>query len=493
MGDKGSRASSLLPVTHSLSPIAAQHIVILGLARQGTALARYLAQRGANVVVSDLRPAEELSEAIIQLADLAVEMVLGGHPSSLLEGADLLCLSGGAPVETPIVQEAVARGIPLSNDSQIFLEACPAVVIGVTGSAGKTTTTALTGEMCRAGGRRTWVGGNIGRSMLPDLDEIRPDDLVVVELSSFQLEIMTQSAAVAAILNLTPNHLDRHKTMETYTAAKARLLQYQPAGGVALLGRDDPGSWALRPQVRGRLRAFSLEQEVADGAFLRGETITLRGPALVPEAQRSGALVLEAQRSGKGERPVCRTDELRLLGRHNLLNVLAAAVLADSAGIPVEAIAQAARAFTGVEHRLELVREFGGARWYDDSIATAPERLMAALRSFDAPIVLLAGGRDKDLPWEPAAALIGERVREVVLFGEAAGLIRAHLDDAGRPQRVAPTRITQVEGLEQAVEAAAKLARPGDVVLLSPGGTSFDAYQDFAERGDHFKELTRGL
>ncbi len=466
---------------------AGRRVVILGLARQGVALARHLAQHGADVVVSDLLPAGQLGEALDQLAGLSLEVVLGGHPSSLLDGTDLFCLSGGVPADAPIVRQAIARGIPLSNDSQIFLEECPATVIGITGSAGKTTTTAMLGEMCRQGHstdeRRIWVGGNIGRSMLPDLDEIGPGDLVVMELSSFQLEIMTKSTPVAAVLNLTPNHLDRHRTMKAYSAAKARLLQHQPAGGIALLGQDDPGACGLQHLVRGRLRMFSLEDSVADGAFLRDNVITLRGP--------------------EGEQPVCRRDELRLLGQHNTLNALAAAALADSVGIPAAAIAEVARTFAGVEHRLELVRELAGVRWFDDSSATAPERMMRAIRSFDEPIVLLAGGRDKDLPWSEAAALIGERVRDLVLFGQAADLIRAQLDkagvvmpdaQAGEPKRDHRRgRIVQVGGLAQAVKVAARLARPGDIVLLSPGGTSFDAYQDFVERGDHFQAMVREL
>ncbi len=191
-----------------------KRVVILGLARQGTALAQYLTRLGAQVVISDLRPAVELEPALEQLAELPVGYVLGGHPASLLDRADMVCLSGGVPTDAPIVREAVARGIPLTNDSQLFLEACPAQVIGITGSAGKTTTTALTGAIGRTAGRRTWIGGNIGRSMLLDLDEIGSDDLVVIELSSFQLEIMSLGAPVAGMLNVTPNHLDRHKTME---------------------------------------------------------------------------------------------------------------------------------------------------------------------------------------------------------------------------------------------------------------------------------------
>ncbi len=447
--------------------LVGQRIVILGLARQGTALAHYLVEQGSDVVLSDLRPAGDLKDELDRLSALPLELELGGHPASLLDGADLLCLSGGVPVDAPIVRQAVARGIPLSNDSQLFLEACSATVIGITGSAGKTTTTALTGEIGRAAGIRTWVGGNIGRPLLADLAQIQPTDLVVMELSSFQLEIMMHSTGVATILNLTPNHLDRHRRMEVYSAAKARILTYQREGSVAVLGQDDPGSWALRSRVRGRLRSFSVNESVDDGAFLLGEDIILRGSEL--------------------ERPICKVGDLCLLGQHNVLNVLAATCLADSVGISEECIAQAASTFRGVEHRLELVRDVNGVRWYNDSMATAPERTIAALSSFSEPIVLLAGGRDKDLPWEQAVALIGERVRDIVLFGEAGSMLHAHLEALPKGCRL--ERIVLVKQLEQAVDEAARMARPGDVVLLSPGGTSFDAYRDFAERGEHFRDL----
>lgn len=448
-----------------------KRIVILGMARQGIALARYLVEHDATVVVSDLRQNEELTQAVAQLADLPVAVVLGGHPLSLLEGTDLLCLSGGVPTDAPIVREAVSRGMRITNDSEIFFEQCPAPVVGITGSAGKTTTTALVGEMCRidfqTADRRVWVGGNIGRSMLPDLAEIERHDLVVMELSSFQLEIMSRSPRVAAVLNITPNHLDRHKNMASYAAAKARILQFQAETGIALLGRDDPGAWTMREQVRGRLRLFSARTEVECGAFVKGGIIRIR--------------------SEDRESVICPVDDVRLRGAHNVLNVLAAVALADTVKVSASSMAEVARTFAGVEHRLELVREINGVRWYDDSIATAPERMMAAVHAFSEPIVLLAGGRDKDLPWSDAAALIAERVRDVVLFGEAAELIYSHLDVA----RLGV--VVQVDGLEAAVEAAALLARPGDVVLLSPGGTSFDAYRDFAERGDHFRALVQQL
>jgi UDP-N-acetylmuramoylalanine--D-glutamate ligase len=390
-------------------------------------------------------------------------------------------------------------------------------VIGITGSAGKTTTTALVGEMCRAAGLRTWVGGNIGNPLIADLDQIQPSDRVVMELSSFQLEVMTVSPHIAAVLNITPNHLDRHKTMEAYVAAKRNIVAHQRPEDFALLGYNEPNARSLALETAAHLLWFSAGAEVDEGAFTTNGELTLRLDGV--------------------DRAICQSAEVRLRGRHNLLNVLAASVLAGVAGVPVEAMCQVARTFTGVEHRLELVREWNGVSWYDDSIATAPERSLAALRSFEEPIVLLAGGRDKDLPWGEFAGETVQRVRQLITFGEAGPMIArivdeklghynfsegaipmahhnfpegaipmAHhnfpegaipmareQDESAAPHHPVLEEITEVETLEQAVEVAARVSRSGDVVLLSPGGTSFDAFRDFVERGERFKELVRLL
>jgi UDP-N-acetylmuramoylalanine--D-glutamate ligase len=463
-----------------------KQVVILGLARQGVALARFLAQSGARVTVSDLNDKAALVDEMSALQDLSIRYVLGEHPLSLLDGTDLLCLSGGVPIDIPIVADAREREIPLSNDAQIFLECCPVPVIGITGSAGKTTTTALTGEMCRAAGFRTWVGGNIGNPLITDLDEIKPGDRVVMELSSFQLELMTVSPHIAAVLNITPNHLDRHGTMEAYIAAKRNIVAHQGTDDFAILGYDDANARALALDTAAQLYWFSGGAEVERGAFRTNGTLTLRmGP--IPSASQEVR-----------DRTICYASDVQLLGRHNLLNVLAASTLAGVAGVPIEAMREAATTFTGVEHRLELVQESGGVRWYDDSIATAPERSLAALHSFEEPIILLAGGRDKKLPWGEFATEATQRVRHLVTFGEAGPMIARVVEKAQRnggtgKQGSRLERITQVETLEEAVEAAARLAQSGDVVLLSPGGTSFDAFRDFAERGDRFKALVKAL
>jgi UDP-N-acetylmuramoylalanine--D-glutamate ligase len=321
------------------------------------------------------------------------------------------------------------------------------------------------------------VGGNIGNPLITDLDEIRPDDRVVMELSSFQLELMTTSPHIAAVTNITPNHLDRHGTMKAYIAAKRNIVAHQGPDDFAVLGYDDANARALALDTAAHLYWFSGGAEVDQGAFRTNGSLTLR--------------------LGGEDRKICDTSEVKLLGRHNLLNVLAASAIAGLAGVTLEAMREVVTTFTGVEHRLELVREQDGVRWYDDSIATAPERSLAALRSFEAPIVLLAGGRDKKLPWGEFSQEATQRVRHLVTFGEAGPMIARKVKKslnggAGKPG-LALEGITQVETMEEAVEAAARLAQSGDVVLLSPGGTSFDAFRDFAERGDRFKELVKEL
>jgi len=481
------------------SPYLGQRIVILGFARQGIALARYLAQAGAQVVISDMQPAETPSVAanIVALStgdvqgrgdsesrpSLPIEYALGGHPPNLLDGADLLCLSGGVDTHSPVAQEARRRGIPLSNDSQIFLEQCPPGVttIGITGSSGKTTTTTLVGRILERfkiqdSRFKVWVGGNIGNPLIADVEKMRAGDFAVMELSSFQLEIMTRSPRVAAVLNITPNHLDRHGTMDVYLAAKHNLVRYQTREDVAALGWDN---WASRnlnvPEARTIF--FSAEVEFPEGAFLRDEKLIWRWAG--------------------DEHEVCRVSDIHLRGRHNVLNVLAACAISGVAlalsevegGALVEAMRAGIAGFIGVEHRLEFVREHNGVKWYNDSIASAPERVIAALHSFDEPIVLLAGGRDKKLPWEDLATLAKTRVKHLVLFGEAGPLIQRALEAAQMDQ----ARHTLRPTLAEATAVAASQARPGDIVLLSPGCTSFDEFHDFAERGARFKEWVRAL
>ncbi len=450
-----------------------KRVTILGGARQGQAAARWLACHGARVTVNDRRTAEQMAVARSALADTPVTWVLGSHPVEILDTTDIVCLSGGVPLDNPMVIEAVQRGIPLTNDTQVFMETVPCQTVGITGSSGKTTTTTLAGQMAKtAFSDKVYVGGNIGDPLLNYVDKMKPDDLAILEISSFQLEQMTLSPNVAAVLNITPNHLDRHATMETYTAAKVRILDFQTTGDTAVLCREDPGSWRLRGKVHGRLISFGFGHIPGkqDGSFLADDILHLRERGV--------------------EIPLLRRDQIQLRGEHNVMNILAAFAIGYAAGLPLDAMLEAAEDFRGVAHRLELVREWNGARWYNDSIATAPERTMAAIRSFNEPIILLLGGRDKNLPWEELAVLVHERVERVVLFGEAAEKIAAALKLAHGPRQ---QTVESCKGLEEAVQAAARLTEPGNVVLLSPGGTSFDQFLDFEERGEAFRKWVSEL
>jgi UDP-N-acetylmuramoylalanine--D-glutamate ligase len=496
---------------------AGLRVTILGMARQGMAATRFFLAAGANVTVSDLRTAAELLVARQEMERYIAELratrggsngslsrgasfrvVLGDHPLSLLDETDLLCVSGGVSPAIPIVERAREHGIPLTNDAQLTLQHCPVPVLGITGSAGKTTTTTIASLILQEAGFTVHQGGNIGTPLLDKLDTIAPGDKVVLELSSFQTELMSRSPSIAAVLNITPNHLDRHPSMSHYAASKANVLRFQAPGDTCILNADDEftGSWlrsgrcqisagagqdAVYFPLQASRLAFSLTGEVQAGAFLREDRLIWRHPGLV-------------------DMEICRTREIRLRGRHNLANILASCCLAGAAGGNPSAMARVATTFGGVEHRLEPVGEHDGVLWINDSIATAPERAVAALHSFDQPIVLLAGGRDKHLPWDKFAAATHEtlkdgtvRVRHVVLFGEAADLIGTALARYERDSgaRLLPT--TQCDDLDTAVATASRVARPGDVVLLAPGGTSFDAYEDFAARGRHFRALVEAL
>lgn len=496
-----------------------RRLLVVGLAREGTALAAYLSRRGADVVATDLKPPQSFGDALAGLEEAGVELFLGKHPSALLDDCEIIFVSPGVPFDAPFLEEARMRGIPLSTESRLFCQLCPAPVAAITGSSGKTTTTSLVAEILKAGNqsqgasRSVWVGGNIGQPLIERLDRIRPGDQVVMELSSFQLEYFHPSAnehvrdcdpvwlpllagwspAVAAILNITPNHLDRHPSMQAYIHAKRAIIAYRQPGAVAVMNYDNDVTQTLGQSSAGRVRWFSAAPFACnqlpgrDGACVSGQG---------PEA----AILLRDASTG-GEQQVCRVSQLRLRGPHNVSNVLAACLIADSLGAPVEAMRQAATSFSGVAHRLEPVGEIKGVRYFNDSIATSPERLVAALKSFEEPIVLLAGGRDKHLPWDEAAHLMLRRTRHIILFGEATELIALALETAGEQlaAKGQPLRdetrpmLHRCVRLEDAVGVAAQVARAGDVVLLSPGCTSFDAYKDFEERGDRFRELVKGL
>ena len=449
--------------------------LIVGLGREGLALARFLRDSEADVTVCDGRSAAELGTAAEAAVSLGATLIAGNDCPDLAP-YDTVYVNPAVPKEAPIVQAALLRRIPVSALTDVFFDICPAPIVGITGSSGKTTTTTILGLMLQAGGLVAHVGGNIGRPLLNEAMLMQPSDWVVLEMSSFQLEWLAASPRIAVVTNLTPNHLDRHRTMEEYAAAKLHIVQYQGKSDIAVLNAQDAYSLLFAREAGGRVLYFSLESAPSDGAVLEGEMLCVR---------RGGDSI-----------PVCSRQELRVPGLHNVANALAAVAAADVVGVDVDAMRDVLRSFAGVPHRLELVRIVNGVRYYNDSIATTPDRAQAALDAVEGSVVLILGGHDKDLPWSAFCRNAMRRCRGVLLVGEAQELISGHfaevLAGAGG-HRLSADQIRMCGDLDHAVEAARELARPGDAVLLSPGCASYDQFPNFEARGARFRELVGAL
>ncbi|MCL4544937.1 MAG: UDP-N-acetylmuramoyl-L-alanine--D-glutamate ligase [Chloroflexi bacterium] len=429
---------------------------------------RFLARAGARVTANDRAAENAIPLATLDLMNrLGVERVFGGHPHELFLSSDVVFVSPGVPQQLDALVQARAAGVPVSSETQLFFELCRGHIAGITGSSGKTTTTALTGEMLRRAGLTVHVGGNIGAPLIEKVDDIGPDHWVVLEMSSFQLETLPYSPQLAAVLNITPNHLDRHSGMPAYIAAKSNILSHQKGDDIAILNADDPIGRDL-PTVSPAVW-FSIERQVEGSHIQDGSVVLRKGP------------VVDV---------VCDVGDIRLRGRHNLANVVAATAIAASVGVPPSAMRAAISGFTGVPHRLEIVSERDGITYCNDSIATAPERAIASLRSFDQPVLLIAGGRNKKLPLGEWAELIRHRVKALILMGEAADAIEQAVREA---KTGSMPNLRRAGSMLEAVEVARSLASPGDLVLLAPGCTSFDMFTDFEARGEAFRQAVRAL
>lgn len=416
--------------------LRAEHALVIGLAREGVDLTRFLSRHGAKVTVTDTRPHEALADSIAQLDGAQLTYHLGGHQLADVDAADVVYASPGVPPENPLLVRAREQGVRQSSLVELFFELCPAPVLGVTGSAGKSTTTSLLGEMFTAAGRDVFVGGNIGRPLLGKVEDMTEHSWVVMELSSFQLEPLHVSPHIGLITNVTPNHLDRHPTMAAYWEAKGQILAHQTPNDWAILNADD--DWSRRYQPRGRTLRFSLEG-VVDGAYLAND-------------DRQVMLLGD---------PLIETPQIPLRGRHNVANVLAAVAAAHAADIEREAMIEAIQRFRGVAHRLQTVVRRRGVTWVDDSIATAPERSIAALRAYHEPLVLIAGGRDKHLPMQDWAELIAQRTHHVVLLGEMSDLVQEAITSVNRTPSVISPTITRADSMDEAVAQAARAAHRG--------------------------------
>ena len=445
-------------------------MTVIGLGIEGIDLVRFLAAEGAHVTVSDRRAPEELRDALAAIAEFDVRLSLGANRAEDATSADMVFVSQGVPSDNPAVAAAAGASVPISTMLGLFLERCPAPVTGITGSAGKTTTTALVGAMCDAAGLDHVIGGNIGIGLLSQLPKIKPDTRVIVEMSHTQLDRVSASPEIACVTNVTPNHLD-HFTWDQYVDLKRRIFRYQQPQDVTVLNVDNEVTRGFVSEVPGRVTTTSMRGQIdGDGAVLReGRVVRVHGGA---------------------ETDVVHRDEVALRGEHNLENLLAAVAIGAQIGVPAEAAAQAARSFTGVPHRLEPVGTVDGVLYVNDSIATAPERTLAGLRSYTERVVLILGGYDKNLPLREMAEDAARRCRGVVTFGAAGEMYAQLMRDAARDRELP---ITRVETVAEAVEAAARTAQPGDVVLFSPAAASFDQYRNFEERGQAFRDAVAAL
>ncbi len=451
---------------HTIMELNGKRVLVLGLGRSGLASAMFLKSRGAQVTVSDAKSEAELRDQIPVLLDEGIAVETGGHAVRTLQNQDLVVISPGVAVDAPPVVQARKLGHTVIGEVELASQFLRGQIVAITGSNGKTTTTTLTGEILTAGGLKTLVGGNIGTPAISLAAQSTPETAVVLEISSFQLEtICTFRPKVAVILNITPDHLDRHRTFSAYMDAKARIFENQEGDEFTLLNADDPSCVELGKRSRGQVFWFSRKREMESGVFTRAGQIMFR---------RDGA-----------ERQIMPVSEIPLKGAHNLENVLAAVCVGALMGCAWEKIRAAVGAFKAVEHRLEYVATVRGVEYYNDSKATNVDATIKALESFPANVHLILGGKDKGSDYTVLNDLLRERVKSVYTIGAAAEKIQSHIKGA--------TRIVPSGTIDAAVKDAAKTAQPGDIVLLAPACASFDQFQNYEHRGRVFKELIHNL
>ena len=449
-----------------MPPLKGRRVTVAGLGISGKALVDWLLKRGALVGISEAKPESEFADWLKAKRPRLERTEFGGHTEAFLLSSDLVVVSPGIPPTVPALGEARRRGVPVVGDLEVVLEDCRAKVVAVTGTNGKTTTTALLGHLLKMAGLKAVVAGNIGIPLAEVADGAGPGDLLVIEVSSFQLDITPSLHPFAALLlNITPDHLDRYRDYEAYSRSKESIFRNQDARDLAVLNRRDLRCAALAPGLRARVRWFDSATASIEGAGLDGEWIAVN-------------------EGGTVTRVIGRAD-FPLRGIHNLENGLAAVSAAWSLGVRERALAEGLRTFPGVEHRMEPAGVIGGVEFVNDSKATNTDSQEKALMSFTEPVVLIAGGRDKGLDFSSLRALVGRTVKAVVLIGEAADKIGAAWDGV--------TSLERAGTMEEAVEAGYMLARPCGVVILSPGCASYDMFRNFEERGRAFKDAVRRL
>ena len=444
-----------------------KRVLVVGLGKSGLAAARFLKKRGARVTVSDARPATLISELPV-LLDEGFMVEAGSHGLLTFRRQDLIVVSPGVPANVPELMQVRAMGMHIIGELELGAEYLQGEVVAITGSNGKTTTTTLVGEILKASGRTTLVGGNIGRPVVELAEESTPEAWSVLEVSSFQLEtVETFKPRIALVLNITPDHLDRHGSFENYAAAKARITEFQTADDFLVLNAEDVKTQMVAAKTKAQIYWFSAKRQIKQGAFVHGESIFF------------------IAKEGAKPEPVMPVAEIPLAGAHNVENVLAAVCAARLAGVESSVIRAAVAAFKAVEHRLEFVREVEGVRYYNDSKATNVDATVKAVEAFEGGVWLILGGKDKDSDYATMSTLLRERVKTVLTIGSAAEKIERQLAGV--------VKIERAETLERAVALAHEAAGAGDVVLLAPACASFDQFENYEHRGRVFKELVAGL
>lgn len=451
--------------------IKGKTVAFIGIGTSNLPLIKLFADKGAKVVACDKKDFASLGENGLKAKEYGAELVLGDNYLSNIK-ADIVFRSPGTPFYKDELIKLRENGAVLTSEMEVFFDLCPCKTIAVTGSDGKTTTTTIISEMLKAAGKNVHLGGNIGKPLLPEIETINPADYAVVELSSFQLISMRKSPDIAVVTNLAPNHLDIHKDMEEYIESKKNIILHQNAFAKAVLNLDNEITNGFSKDVRGRLAKFSIKEKLFNGAYLDGTTICYSDYGKITE--------------------IMNIKEIKIPGMHNVENYLAA-IAAVWGIVNVDTIAAVAKTFGGVEHRAEFVREYRGVKYYNDSIASSPTRTaLGTLSLYDEKIIIIAGGYDKHIPYEPLGPVINDKVKVLILLGDTAPKIEAAVKSADN-YNADEIKIINVENMEQAVSAAVENAKRGDIVSLSPASASFGLYKNFEERGNHFKSIVNGL
>lgn len=446
--------------------ISGKRVAICGIGTNNTPVVLQFLQAGAIVIACDRRSEEELGDTAETLRSAGAQLRLGDDYLQALD-VDLILRTPGMKPYLPEFNAARARGITVTSEMELFFELCEAPIYAVTGSDGKTTTTTIVAGLLDAAGIKTFVGGNIGRALLPYVYDIKATDAAVVELSSFQLTQMTQSPHVAIVTNVAPNHLDWHTDMQEYIDAKRNLVAHQKANDRSVLNLDNPTSSSFADSCNASVAYFSRTQKLDYGCWVKAD----------------GYIVMS---ENGNDTVIMHTSDIRIPGVHNIENYMAA-ICAVWGKVTPDAIRQFARVFGGVAHRCELVRERNGVRWYNDSIGSSPSRTIAGLKAFTQKVILIAGGYDKHIPYDPLGPVAADTVRCAILMGATAKAIEKAI------RACSDMPIYQVSGMEEAVQVADKITETGDIVFMSPASASFDMYKNFEVRGNHFRDLVNDL